>query len=289
MDDFKYFKCIMKCLNSDCIKFNPVFNNPINDLPCFVLQTSSLPLTMYAVHQLLYPNVEFREMKCAVSNTGITYFYNEHFIQVPISNKDAMNTIQFIKNIIQQPHTSTYRHTIVLMFTETLKHHYANACNSIINKYLKTTLFVLAQHPHGKIPFCIQNGNVLIKASMDCEKILHAIGMNHMVGELSHLVCPLELCAMLEQYPKADEFILKGIKKLSCFQSATAEYLICIRDFALKILASGIPIPKFATILNDLKPDDIQLISGFEHRMLSSNKQLFLLEHFLMQFTRPIP
>jgi len=286
MDDFKYFNKIMTCLQTGCIQFSHAFTSPINDLPSFVLEVSSLPLTMYAVHQLIYPNLQFQEMKHATSD-DISYYYNEFFIQIPISNNDAMYTIQFIKNIIQQPHPVTFRHTIVLMFTETLKHQYANACISIINKYIKTTLFVLAQHPHGKIPFRLQHGNVCIRAAMDGKQILHNIGMEHMVGELDDVACPLQMCAMLEHLHVNDSsFIIKGLQQLSDFKSSSTEYFNNVRAFSLNILASGIPIHKFAKIALDWKPNCIQIIATFEHRMLSSHKQLFLLEHFLMNLTR---
>jgi hypothetical protein len=248
---------------------------------------------MYAIHQLVYPHHQYQDMKHAVSNAGITYYYNEFFIQIPISNNDAMDTIQFIKNIIQQPHPITFRHTIVLMFTETLKHQYANACMSIINKYIKTTLFVLTQHPHGKIPFRLQHGNVCIQATMDSKKMLRKIGMEHMTDSFIDVTCPLQMCAVLENCPIADTFIAKGLHHLSSFKSSTSEYFNCLRGFALNILASGIPIHKFAKVAFDFNPRHIQMISTFEHRMLNSNKQLFLLEHFLMSFIQshnePLP
>ena len=55
-----------------------------------------------------------------------------------------------------------------------------------------------------------------------------------------------------------------------------------LRTFALKILASGMPIHKFANVVFAEYPHKCSEIAKFEHDMLLSNKQLFILENFLL-------
>ena len=219
----------------------------ISDLPAVYIKSSSPIFIHEAVHQLM--NIPYQPLSKGVfgKNDDLAFMYNKSCFHIPVSNNDVTDTLEFIKNIVQQKNILSNRHIVIIKFCEPIKPYYITMYKSLIQSYVKSALFIL----HGNVPPIIANVYPCVVVTGTCP------------------------------YSSSNEdisvaFIKKHLKKMSKID------LYDLRAFALKILASGMPIHKFANVVFAEYPHKCSEIAKFEHDMLLSNKQLFILENFLL-------
>lgn len=213
------------------------------------------------------------------------YFHNNYFFVFNVN----YNTINIIKNIVNQKCITMSRHIIVLNIVEKVSR-YALSIRSIINRYLSTTTFIIVNNFDHFVSNSICELMLPINLSFNMELFCNDANVPPEIQNTS-LYDPMDICIKMSHLDMSftdtsnslENYIFKQLDALNLCKTNQG-----VRNIAIKLGAACVPISTLSRIILKWRGDPyvVTLLCEMDHIIKQNSKELFAMENFFHQLIK---